>query len=323
MGFAALAPALGTAALGAAGLFASKPSSGGASLKALNQQSNKVTKNALSQVNVKPALKTLSKASDVVSKGLPDQHLQTPGLGIDVTHGNVNLVRGGEVQNLISSLSNGQHLDEKTYTNLISQLKPGFGAITNARRQQIENTFTKSYGDLKDSLAQRRIAGSSWADNALARNQIDKAQAMAEADAQSFADELNANVQLIQARTAARSSAITTALSQANFESGIGAQLIQSTQQANAQTQALLVDIAKTSAGISANAASTKGNLVANVGTTATGQYSNYAKIAADNSAGQGALVGNLGSKLLFGTGGSTSSGTTSGGYGGLLSAAA
>lgn len=84
----------------------------------------------------------------------------------------------------------------------IGQVKPGFGALTEARVNSILNSGKARQSDLRGDLARRRVIGSSFAGDLQNRLALDVAQEEAEARATSFLEELDATNRLVTQRTA-------------------------------------------------------------------------------------------------------------------------
>ena len=82
--------------------------------------------------------------------------------------------------------------------DLRGQLNPGFGALTTAGVNAIENQRVRSIGDLRESLNRRRILGSSFANDAIARVNAEFADREAEFRARTLLQEVDANRQLLQ-----------------------------------------------------------------------------------------------------------------------------
>lgn len=243
----------------------------------------------------------LNKASGILSNAYSSlvpvpgpTSLSGGGLNISSNGKGIDLTQSNSVKNAIANLNSGLTTDTNAYNGLLSQLHPGFGAITQARRNAINNQYQKNFGDLQSQLQSRRIAGSSFANSQLSNLQAQQAQDLAAADAQSFEDELNATTQLIQQRTNARTTAITDALSQANFETGVGASLLSQFQQSAQNTQSLMTDLAKTNAALTVSA---KTGIANNQITSGT----NIANIQGQEAAGFGQLVGTIGGLALGG----------------------
>lgn len=83
---------------------------------------------------------------------------------------------------------------------LLGQVKPGFGALTEARVSEILNRGSASRSNLRANLARRRVLGSSFAEDVLGRFDQQLAQDVGQAKAVSFLEELDATNQLINQR---------------------------------------------------------------------------------------------------------------------------
>lgn len=80
---------------------------------------------------------------------------------------------------------------------LLPTVQAGSSEMREARLGQIDNAETQALSDLKESAARRRISGSSFADDGLARTQLEAAQLRGEAEAQSTLEELEATSQIL------------------------------------------------------------------------------------------------------------------------------
>jgi len=83
---------------------------------------------------------------------------------------------------------------------LLGQVEPGFGALTEARVNEILNRGAASRSNLRSNLARRRVLGSSFAEDVLGRFDQQLAQDVGQAKAVSFLEELDATNQLINQR---------------------------------------------------------------------------------------------------------------------------
>lgn len=111
-------------------------------------------------------------------------------------------------------------------TAIRRRVTPGFGELTTARLSEIESARQRAVGNLRENLARRRLAGSSFAQDALARAEREFGQAAATARAESFLQELDITTQLIQQEFADRQSAIERGISELNLETELGARLL-------------------------------------------------------------------------------------------------
>ena len=76
-------------------------------------------------------------------------------------------------------------------------LTPGFSDLREARLNQVENARTRAVGNLRDSLARRRVLGSSFGDDQLIRAELEFAQEAANQEALTFLEELDANSRIL------------------------------------------------------------------------------------------------------------------------------
>jgi len=141
---------------------------------------------------------------------------------------------------------------------LKNQVTPGFGALTNARVQAIQNARQRSIGNLRDSLARRRVSGSSFGEDAIARAEAEFAQEEAEARATSFLQELDLKTQLIDRQFTASRGAVDAFLNELNLEADIAKQLAVS-------SNAVLADNAKFAASLLARQAADDNALLGDV----------------------------------------------------------
>jgi len=77
------------------------------------------------------------------------------------------------------------------YGEMLGQVTPGFGRLTDARVLAINNARERERSNLRSSLNKRRVLGSSFADNSLQRQAMGFAQEEERARAQSFLEELD------------------------------------------------------------------------------------------------------------------------------------
>jgi len=104
-------------------------------------------------------------------------------------------------------------------------IKPGFSEFRQAGLANIANTFGRARGNLRDSAARRRIAGSSFATAELSRLAAEEGQAGAGFEAQSFLAELQANAELLSSEQANILQGIGTELAELGLVTGVGVQL--------------------------------------------------------------------------------------------------
>lgn len=84
--------------------------------------------------------------------------------------------------------------------DMIPKLDAGYGDITKARVQAIQDAGRASGSDLRSNLARRRVTGSSFGNDAIARNQAEFAKQESDARARSYLEELDAKMAAIDTK---------------------------------------------------------------------------------------------------------------------------
>ena len=126
---------------------------------------------------------------------------------------------------------------------LRQQWAPGASALRSSLMTALQNNRTQALGNLRDNLAQRRVLGSSFAQNSLASADQEYQQQIQQIQAQTFLQELQAQQGLIQQQYTAARGQFQTNLDEMNLEAGVATQLTsQATQvmSSAATTQAQL-----------------------------------------------------------------------------------
>lgn len=127
--------------------------------------------------------------------------------------------------------------------SFLPQLRPGFGALTEARVGAVQRARQARLSDLRGEAIRRRIAGSSFAQNLLTQAEAEFGAQEGEARAQSFLEELQATLSIIDQATQASIAAAQAAVNAQQFEATIGAQFATGAAQVQgqiAQTNATL-----------------------------------------------------------------------------------
>jgi len=110
---------------------------------------------------------------------------------------------------------------------LIGQVEPGVGGLTESRLEQIEDSRQRAVGNLRENMNRRRLLGSSFASDALTRRNMEFARQKEQAQAESFLKEMDLTNRLQQQRLAQEEAAANKAVE--NFVQGIQAD-VQGTQ---------------------------------------------------------------------------------------------
>jgi hypothetical protein len=113
----------------------------------------------------------------------------------------------GDISNSILGLRSnlqpiGQGLQgiQGELTGLQGQVTPGFGRLTEARVQAIQNAQAESIGNLRESMGRRGVLGSSFAADAETRTRLAFTQEEERARAESIVQEMGLNLAIMQER---------------------------------------------------------------------------------------------------------------------------
>ena len=137
----------------------------------------------------------------------------------------ISVKSSAERDNLFKSLSDTFGKQSSEFSELRPLFKAGFGALTDARVSSIQNAGRKAIGDLSSNLASRRIKGSSFGQDALARAKAEFAKQEGDARAVSMLEELDATVNLINQESSAAANSYQVLIDKMNLEASIATQL--------------------------------------------------------------------------------------------------
>jgi len=149
----------------------------------------------------------------------------TPGLGVNMRDGGFTVNRTPQVGNALNRLNQLGAQTVNEYGQLKDQLKPGFGALTTAGVNAIEDQRRSTVSNLRDNLNRRRVLGSNFADDAVSRTNAEFAKQNAQFRAETTLQEIQATEQLITKQYETSIQGAKAIIDQGNFESEIGAEL--------------------------------------------------------------------------------------------------
>ena len=137
--------------------------------------------------------------------------------------GTFGLERGADVASALTGFTNQNTAYAGEIDRALANLRPGMGKLTQSRLGAVENARVKAIGNLKENLSRRRVMGSSFAEDAFARAEAEFGQQAERVQAESFLQELELSMNLIQQKHDTLKSNFSVALEQANFESQMAA----------------------------------------------------------------------------------------------------
>lgn len=165
--------------------------------------------------------------SDFMSREAAPIQFSSGGLRGSTGPGGVgfNIARTSEMTRDLRGIRSAGNLAGNRFASLREQFGAGAKSFRNARLASLDERRRQAVGGLKEELRRRRIAGSSF--DVLATGQLEKEFALAadEISAQSMLESAAMSAQLTAQELEARVSTIKTVIDQANFETGIAAEL--------------------------------------------------------------------------------------------------
>lgn len=147
------------------------------------------------------------------------------GLSSTLENGNLILSPSAGRLGLVRGVSDAYGGEADEFAGLRGSIRPGFSDLRTSRLQEIENARQNAIGNLRENMARRRVAGSSFGQDALARAELEFGQAREKTQAESFLQELDATNQLIQQQYAARRGQYQTGLDDLNLTADIATKL--------------------------------------------------------------------------------------------------
>lgn len=137
------------------------------------------------------------KGGELTTSPLGETYADT--LGGFLVGGGLNALRGRQVGTIgqLAPIRAGLGAGLTNIADLRAQVKPGFGALTDAKVTAIRDAAAESIGNLRDSLARRGVMGSSFADDAVSRTRVAFAREEANARAEAKVAEIGVQSELI------------------------------------------------------------------------------------------------------------------------------
>lgn len=208
--------------------------------------------------------------------------------------GNITMGRTGEAQGVMDRLLNGMDVDEGAFSSLLADIAPGFGKLTKARSEAIDNDRMRATSNLREQLAKRRVLGASFANDQIGSLERQYMQDKDKAIAESITQELEMTNNVIQARSQARQESTSQAFSQMQFETNVGAQLMQSVMSAFQQLQQSMTDIAKLRGTLALQAGTSLAGNNTQLANTGISSQTEFANLESQEKAGPANFLGGL-----------------------------
>lgn len=153
-----------------------------------------------------------------LARGPLAKNLAAPGFDVRTSKDVLTLTRDRRTQALLDRLGLLSQQRADQVGGLLPKVAPGVSALRRARLEDLGNIRRRTVGDIRENLARRRVLGSSFAQDAVARAELGFTQEADRIRAESFMQELNLTMSLIEQQTRELQSAAARELDQANFE---------------------------------------------------------------------------------------------------------
>jgi hypothetical protein len=134
-------------------------------------------------------------------------------------------------KNLVNSLSSTYSDTAQGLRGLLPQIAPGVSNLRAAQLAEVENARSRTVGNLSETLSRRRVRGSSFANDSIARANAEFSQQAAGVAAATTLEELRLTTEYIQQIGALDAQAYATKLNEYNLQADIGLKLAASAQQ--------------------------------------------------------------------------------------------
>lgn len=167
----------------------------------------------------------------------------SPGFSGSYSGGGVNITNSPGLNSAIGNLQSTFGSEANAFNALGNTVKPGFSQLRTAGLNQLNTQQQATVSNLTQNLANRKVLGSSFANNNISNTEAEFAQQKANFAANSYLQEFQAYTQATQERYQAQAQQYYSFINQSNIESGLAAQLSQ-------QNNQIMANIATADAGL-------------------------------------------------------------------------
>lgn len=207
------------------------------------------------------------------------------GLSGSYSGGAYSIMPSANMQSQVGQLQRTFGQAATAFGNLGKTVAPGFSLFRQAGLQDIANQQQSTMSTLQNNLAQRRVLGSSFAQNSLSQTAADFEKQRTDFIAQTYLQELQASNQLTQEQFQAAASKWQVGIQQMNLEAGIAADLTGKAMQS-------MTSIAEAQAQLDAQNAAGIGSLFGTLGAAGIGALGKYGAASALSGGGGAAAAG-------------------------------
>lgn len=172
------------------------------------------------------------------------------GLTSGMSGGNITITPSGERLGLVGNIASRFGEQAGLLSRLRESVAPGISALRTSRLQEIDNARSSAISNLRDNMARRRVQGSSFGNDTIARAELEFGKERERVAAESFLQELELSNNLINQEFEAGRAQFQTGLDELNLQADIATKLAGgATQQMGANARLLAELNAKEAAG--------------------------------------------------------------------------
>jgi hypothetical protein len=171
-------------------------------------------------------------------------YFHSPSLNFNGSPGAAGIYISPQAQAYLDSLTGATNTANSGLTDLLGKVDPTYGDLVNSQVQSLQNAKQSSISNLNRSLAQRRILGSSFGQDAVNRTALDYDNQISQAKAQGVLESISATSQILNQRLTNSQALATQELGQIQFDTTTGVNLVNGTQQTFADNSQVLAQLA-------------------------------------------------------------------------------
>ncbi len=147
------------------------------------------------------------------------------GLTSGMSGGNITITPSGERLGLVGNIASRFGEQAGLLSRLRESVAPGISALRTSRLQEIDNARNSAISNLRDNMARRRVLGSSFGNDTIARAELEFGKERERVAAESFLQELELSNNLINQEFEAGRAQFQTGLDELNLQADIGTKL--------------------------------------------------------------------------------------------------
>ncbi len=169
--------------------------------------------------------KSSSRPAHIIGESFKPPGLSAGGLTAKPTSSGFNVTSSRGRRDIVGEIASTFPEQARALQELRAKVAPGMSDMRRVRLNEVDNARSKAIGDLRENLSARRVLGSSFASDALARAEAEFAQQKDRISAESFLQELELTHGLLNEEFNASRGDFTTKLTELNLHADIATRL--------------------------------------------------------------------------------------------------